>query len=178
MKPVGIPGASSPMQMTPDHLKSKMFPQTPSPSPLRGKIVPVNKRTGELDMGDELSGFGLQGVKVTKDELQDLIAELGLNGDEAGDLAAGLTDMTNPVKGLKSSKKTSKALPVEGLAVKKEEKTQKMEPTNDEEPTSKEETSEERTSEKETIAEDTEANKKDASQAVATKIEDKLDNSV
>jgi len=96
VKPVGIPGASSPLQMTPDRLKSKMFPSSPSPSPLKTKTTPVNKRTDEIDLGDELSGYGLQGVKVTEDELRDLMAELGLEGDEAGDLVKGLSGITMP----------------------------------------------------------------------------------
>jgi len=82
--------------MTPDRLKSKMFPSSPSPSPLKTKSTPVNKRTDEIDLGDELSGYGLQGVKVTEDELHDLMAELGLEGDEAGDLVKGLSSITTP----------------------------------------------------------------------------------
>ena len=62
------------------------------PSPLKGKDVPVNKRVGEINVGDELSGYGLQGVKVTEDELRDLVADLGLDGDEAGDLVKSLAD--------------------------------------------------------------------------------------
>ncbi|KDR85346.1 hypothetical protein GALMADRAFT_234168 [Galerina marginata CBS 339.88] len=108
VKPVGIPGASSPLQMTPEHLRSKMFAPTSSPSPLKGKIVPVNRRTNELDMGDELSGYGLQGVKVTQDELLDLIAELGLGGDEAGALAKGLSGATKPLS-TSTAKKAGKS---------------------------------------------------------------------
>jgi len=96
-KPVGVPGASSPLQMTPDRLKSKIMAQAPA-SPLKGKVLPVNKRVGEFDVGDELSGYGLQGVKVTEDELRYLVAELGLDGDDAGDLVKGLTDATTPPK--------------------------------------------------------------------------------
>ena len=96
-KPVGVPGASSPLQMTPDRLKSKILAKPP-PSPLKGKALPVNKRVGEIDVGEELSGYGLQGVKVTDEELRDLVAELGLNGDEAGDLVKGLSDATTPPK--------------------------------------------------------------------------------
>lgn len=84
--------------MTPDRLKSKMFPSSPSPSPLKTKSTPVNKRTDEIDLGDELSGYGLQGVKVTEDELHDLMAELGLEGDEAGDLVKGLSSITTPTR--------------------------------------------------------------------------------
>jgi len=96
VKPVGVPGASLPLQMTPDRLKSKIMAQAPA-SPSIGK-VPVNKRVGEFDVGDELSGYGLQGVKVTEDELRDLVAELGLDGDEAGDLVKGLTNAATPPK--------------------------------------------------------------------------------
>jgi hypothetical protein len=35
---------------------------------------------------------------VTEDELRDLVAELGLEGDEAGDLVKGLNDTTTPPK--------------------------------------------------------------------------------
>ena len=94
-KPVGVPGASSPLQMTPDRLKSKIMAKPP-PSPLKGKALPVNKRIDEFDIGEELSGFGLQGIKVTDEELRDLVAELGLDGDEAGDLVKGLSAGTPP----------------------------------------------------------------------------------
>ncbi|KAF9455079.1 hypothetical protein P691DRAFT_770166 [Macrolepiota fuliginosa MF-IS2] len=94
-KPVGVPGAMMPLQMTPEHLKKKILAQPP-PSPLAGgaggrkKPIPVNKRVGEMDLGDELSGYGLQGVKVTEDELLDLVKDLGLDDDAAGDLVKGL----------------------------------------------------------------------------------------
>jgi hypothetical protein len=121
VQPVGVPGASEPLQMTPDHIRAKILATTPSPL-RKGKsaVIPVNKRVGELDAGSELVGFGLQGVKVTHDELADLVAELGLDGDEAGDLVKGLSgfDMGNPkskssssgdVKGI--SKSVSKEVP-------------------------------------------------------------------
>jgi hypothetical protein len=87
-----------------------MFPSSPSPSPLKTKSIPVNKRTDEIDLGDELSGYGLQGVKVTEDELRDLMAELGLEGDEAGDLVKGLSGITTartngPAEGSKDTTK-------------------------------------------------------------------------
>jgi len=105
VKPVGVPGAASPLQMTPDHLKSRMYPQGTAPlsSPL-SKKTPVNKRTGELDMGDELSGFGLQGVKVTQDELLALMAELGLDKSESGESSTVGTGTTKPLKKLKPVK--------------------------------------------------------------------------
>ena len=108
VKPVGIPGAATPLQMTPEHLRAKHFGNlTPSASPLRTKAVPVNKRTNELDLGDELGGFGLQGVKVTNDELADLIAQLGLEGDTAGDLMRGLSDLTTAPKVAKEEAKAA-----------------------------------------------------------------------
>jgi hypothetical protein len=42
-----------------------------------------------MDVGSEL-GFGLEGVKVTQDELRDLVSQLGLGGDAAEDLISGL----------------------------------------------------------------------------------------
>jgi len=57
-----------------------------SPSPLRSK----GKDAKEIDVGEELSGYGLQGVKVTDDELLQLVSELGLGGDEAAYLIKGL----------------------------------------------------------------------------------------
>lgn len=79
-----------PLDMTPERLRDKPKVNYPA-SPLSDKKpIPVNKREGELDLGDELSGFGLQGLKATEDELRDLIADLGLDGDDAGDLLKGL----------------------------------------------------------------------------------------
>ena len=91
VQPVGVPGAAEPLQMTPDHIRTKILATTPSPL-RKGKSagVPVNKRVGEFDVGTELVGFGLQGVKVTRDELAELVAELGLDGDDAGELVKGL----------------------------------------------------------------------------------------
>lgn len=99
----------TPQQMTPEHLKSRLYPTgSPAASPLRGKSIPVNKRTNELDVSEDLGEFGLEGVKVTQDELTDLIAELGLGGDDAGDLAKGLSDFTAPTQPLKLGKSAAK----------------------------------------------------------------------
>lgn len=88
--PIGVPGAAMPLEMTPERLRDKVKVH-PTASPLNGKKpVPVNKREGEVDLGDELAGFGLQGLKATDDELRDLLADLGLDGDDAGDLLKGL----------------------------------------------------------------------------------------
>lgn len=83
VQPVGVPGASSPSQMT-NHKPSFAA----SPSPLRSKNK--DQSAQEFDVGTELVGFGLQGVKVTDDELLDLVNELGLNDADAGELVKGL----------------------------------------------------------------------------------------
>ncbi|KAJ7357217.1 hypothetical protein DFH08DRAFT_664350, partial [Mycena albidolilacea] len=88
--PIGVPGAQTPLEMTPEHIRKQIIAQ--QTSPLRGKGgIPVNKRTDQFDAGTEFSGFGLQGVQVSEAELADLVAELGLEGDEAGDLLKGLS---------------------------------------------------------------------------------------
>lgn len=91
---IGVPGAASPLQMTPEHLRSKVLAQSPSPLKGKGTQIPVNKKQGEFDISTELEGYGLQGVRVTEDELADLVAELGLDGDDAGDLVKGLQGLT------------------------------------------------------------------------------------
>ncbi|KLO17043.1 hypothetical protein SCHPADRAFT_815610, partial [Schizopora paradoxa] len=80
--PIGVPGATPPPK-----LNVKPSPN-PSPSPLKDK----GKKGGkELDLGIELDDAGLEGVTVTDEELADLVKELGLEGDEAGDLVKGLS---------------------------------------------------------------------------------------
>jgi len=107
-----------PLEMTPEHLRTKIVES----SPLKGKGgVPVNKRTDMFDVSTELSGFGLQGVQVTEDELRDLVAELGLDGDEAGDLVKGLSSappapekkMSEPVSPPKETAPEPVSLPEE-----------------------------------------------------------------
>ncbi|KAK2461648.1 hypothetical protein APHAL10511_006111 [Amanita phalloides] len=90
VKPVGVPGVALPLQMASDHMRNKIMAQQKSPeaSGTSRKNVPVNKREG--DVGIELKGYGLQGVHATKTELEDLVRELGLYGDDAGDLVKGL----------------------------------------------------------------------------------------
>lgn len=83
VQPVGVPGASSPSQMT-NHKPSFAA----SPSPLRSKNKGQSPQ--EFDVGTELVGFGLQGVKVTDDELRELVEELGLSDADAGELVKGL----------------------------------------------------------------------------------------
>ena len=106
-QPIGVPGAATPLQMTPERLRSVVEASSrPSGSPLTGKAaIPVNKRDDEFDVGEELSGFGLQGVKVSQDDLAALVEELGLGGDEAEELVNGLSNSGIPEKkGLKIEK--------------------------------------------------------------------------
>ena len=65
-QPVGVPGAMTPLEMTPERLKPIIQQRAPSPlGPDAPKPVPVNKRkTVLLDAGEVFSGFGLQGEKV------------------------------------------------------------------------------------------------------------------
>ncbi|KAF8640621.1 hypothetical protein AX17_000282 [Amanita inopinata Kibby_2008] len=90
VKPVGVPGVAMPLQMTPDHIKSKILAQHKSSGSKDKLPPPANKRGGEFDVGTELVGYGLQGVHVTEKELEVLVTELGLGGEDAGDLAKEL----------------------------------------------------------------------------------------
>ena len=98
VKPVGVPGVALPLQMTPDHIRTKILAQQKSlaTNGMDRKQVPVNKRAGDFDVGTELVGYGLQGVHATKKELEDLVKELGLMGDDAGDLVKGLAGESSP----------------------------------------------------------------------------------
>ncbi|KAI0271403.1 hypothetical protein BC834DRAFT_859312 [Gloeopeniophorella convolvens] len=108
VKPIGVPGASSPSQMAKPAHKA-LFNVSPAGSPLRGgaaqsvdKSALRKRNDSEFDVSEELTGYGLQGVKVTQDDLLALIEELGLGGDEADDLVKGLSDFTD-----KGSKKNA-----------------------------------------------------------------------
>lgn len=85
VKPVGVPGAVPIAQMTPEHHKPRFFPRDPD-TPLK----PVNKREKDFDVSTELEGYGLQGVRVTDDDLRLLVEELGLEGDDAEDMVKSL----------------------------------------------------------------------------------------
>jgi len=112
-KPIGVPGASSPSQMAkPAHralfnaspggtssplqrgAASASASASPSSSPA-GKDALRKRNKAEFEVSDELSGYGLQGVKVTPDDLLALVEELGLGGEEAGDLVKGLGGFTD-----------------------------------------------------------------------------------
>jgi SH3 domain-binding glutamic acid-rich protein len=96
-KPIGVPGASSPSQMAKPAHKA-LFNASPASSPLRSASPTANKESlrrrneSEFDAGAELTGYGLQGVKVTDDELLALVEELGLGGEDAGNFVKGLSD--------------------------------------------------------------------------------------
>ncbi|KAJ7275186.1 hypothetical protein B0H12DRAFT_1086141 [Mycena haematopus] len=122
--PIGVAGAQTPLEMMPEHIRKEIISQ--QSSPLRGKGgIPVNKRTDMFDAGTEFSGFGLQGVQVSDAELADLVAELGLEGDEAGDLIKGLSS-TSPTTPLK---KESKSVPLVPEAKPAEETAAEVKPT-------------------------------------------------
>jgi len=99
-KPIGVPGAASPSQMaSPAH--RALFNASPRSEPAASASSPAAKESlrkrdkSEFDVGDELSGYGLQGVKVTDEDLLALVEELGLGAEEAGDLVKGLSDSTD-----------------------------------------------------------------------------------
>lgn len=62
----------------------------PSYSKFTAPVPDKKHEEEEFDISGELSGFGLQGVKMTNDELQLLAEELGLGKEDAAELAKGL----------------------------------------------------------------------------------------
>ncbi|KAH6916871.1 hypothetical protein BKA70DRAFT_1250837 [Coprinopsis sp. MPI-PUGE-AT-0042] len=114
VKAVGVPGANLPMEMTPKHIKEYIIAEQSSPLRVKSKTkpIPVNKldEKDQIDLGNELAGYGLQGVKVTQDELMDLMGQLGLGGEEADDLAKGLVGASS---GSKKEKQISEEKKVE-----------------------------------------------------------------
>ncbi|CAE6451641.1 unnamed protein product [Rhizoctonia solani] len=111
-KPIAVPGVATPSQIT-----GQRPSFAPSPSQPSKKLTP---RTKSIDVGAEL-GFGLEGVKLTQEEMLELVESLGLGGEDAGDLVKGL--------GLSTSKTSSKTTsdnppaPVAPLVSKKATKT-------------------------------------------------------
>jgi len=81
VKPVGVPGAYSPLQMNPSH-KSTI---SPHPTPTKSKD---ESRGKEINVGEELSEYGLDGVTVSEQDLMDLVSEL-IGEEGAGDLVKG-----------------------------------------------------------------------------------------
>ena len=82
VKPVGVPGVASPQQIT---NQKPSYSTSPAPSPLKSR-----KSEAEKDAGALLQDTSLDGVDVTEDDLEKLVMELGLEGDEAGELVKGL----------------------------------------------------------------------------------------
>jgi SH3 domain-binding glutamic acid-rich protein len=82
---IGVPGAAMPSEMT-GH-KPSFAPG--GPTPMRKSGAPG---TGDevVDAGEVLSGYGLQGVEITMNELTQLAKDLGLDEKNAADLAKGL----------------------------------------------------------------------------------------
>ena len=60
---------------------------TISPHPTPKKLKDTT-RGEEIDVGEELSGYGLDGVKVSEQDLMDLVSEL-IGEEGAGDLVKG-----------------------------------------------------------------------------------------
>jgi len=81
VKPVGVPGVHSPSEMNPSH-KSTVSPR-PTPTGPEG-----GSHGGEINVGDELNGYGLEGVTVSEQELMDLVSEL-IGEEGAGELVKG-----------------------------------------------------------------------------------------
>lgn len=90
-KPIAVPGVATPSQITGQR---PSFAPSPSQPPKKSTL-----RTKSVDVGAEL-GFGLEGVKLTEEEMLELVESLGMGGDDAGELVKGL--------GLSSSKASSK----------------------------------------------------------------------
>lgn len=78
VKPIGVAGAYSPLQMNPKHRPTP----SPGPSPMKTND---NSRGRQIDAGEELGGYGLEGVTVSEQDLMDLMAEL-MGEEDAKDL--------------------------------------------------------------------------------------------
>ena len=90
VKPVGVPGAYSPLQMNPSHKPTI----SPHPTPTKPKDKSHGK---EIGVGEELSGYGLEGVTVSEQDLMDLVSEL-IGEEGAGDLVKGFKIPKNEKK--------------------------------------------------------------------------------
>ena len=90
VKPVGVPGAYSPLQMNPSHKPTI----SPHPTPTKPKD---GTRGKEIDVGEELGEYGLEGVTVDEQDLMDLVSEL-IGEEGAGDLVKGFKVPEKKVK--------------------------------------------------------------------------------
>lgn len=79
-RPIGVPGVATPLQVT---------GQKPSYSPSPSKPHKRTPGAKSIDIGSEI-GFGLEGLKVSEEEMLELVESLGLGGDDADDLVKGL----------------------------------------------------------------------------------------
>ena len=77
--------------MNPSH-KPAVSPH-PTPTKLKDE-----SRGKEIDVGGELSGYGLEGVTVSEQDLMDLVSEL-IGEEGAGDLVKGFKVPENEKKG-------------------------------------------------------------------------------
>jgi SH3 domain-binding glutamic acid-rich protein len=113
-KTIGVPGVSPSPSPMPTPSKPKLSTQasvtatatTPMSSPAKPTLVPATPATpvgakpppptpvvgrdGDAEEDDEFASFGLQGLKITDDELSKLVEQLGLEGKEADELVKGL----------------------------------------------------------------------------------------
>ncbi|KAG8883680.1 hypothetical protein FRB98_002870 [Tulasnella sp. 332] len=87
--PIGVPGAQMPSEIT-GH--KTVFHGDKNKPVDKSKIVKHDNKLaeGEIDLTEALGGFGLEGVTVTEDELLELIASLGLEDNQADELARGI----------------------------------------------------------------------------------------
>lgn len=90
VKPVGVPGAYSPLEMNPSHKPAI----SPHPTPTKPKD---GSRGKEIDIGEELSEYGLEGVTVDEQDLMDLVSEL-IGEEGAGELVKGFKAPGNKKK--------------------------------------------------------------------------------
>jgi SH3 domain-binding glutamic acid-rich protein len=145
-KPIGVPGALPPSQMTKPSL---LGPKTGA-SPRRTKEELAKDRERDknrFDVSEELSGYGLQGVKVTHDELDDLVKELEA---ELGNWGSGKkkTKAPSKVEDVKEGGKEDVKEEVKGEEVKKADKEEEA----NEEDASKETDEKEKSETKEAVA--------------------------
>jgi len=77
VKPIGVAGAYSPLQMHPKH--------RPTPSPGPSPTKPDASRGKMVNVGEELAGYGLDGVVVPEADLLSMITEF-IGEKDAGEL--------------------------------------------------------------------------------------------
>lgn len=108
VKPVGVPGAYSPLEMNPSHKPAN----SPQPTPTKPKDVSRGK---EINVGDELGEYGLDGVTVDEQDLMDLVSEL-IGEEGAGELMKGFKAPAKEKKEVKEEKEKGHDAVVQELA--------------------------------------------------------------